>query len=437
MITGKTPDISEWIDFGFYDLVFYRTNAGLAEIQIGPWLGVSQRVGPAMSYWILTVTCKVISCTTVQRVTNIEKQTAENQHLIEAYDVAVRDRLADGNHQVAGFGLDEPAGWTMLLLEEDEEFVEEHDQAIADDTIPEADDTFTPDTFNDTYLNMEVALPGGQDGQPRAGRVVKRMRDANGIPIGTANENPLLDTRLYEVQFVDGSQQTLVANAITMNMFAQVDDEGHRHVMLKEISDYRRGADAVMAQDAMFTTPNGTQRRRHTTKGWSLLVEWRDGSSNWIPLKDLKNSHLLEVAEFAVASRIAEEPAFAWWVPYTLKKRNRIIAKVKRAKSKYHLRTHKFGFKVPKTVEEAREIDLENGDNLWWEAIAKEMRNVRPAFQIWEKSQSEIPVGYQKIRCHMIFDIKLGENFRCKARFVAGGHTTETPASLTYSSVIS
>ena len=37
----------------------------------------------------------------------------------------------------------------------------------------------------------------------------------------------------------------------------------------------------------------------------------------------------------------------------------------------------------------------------------------------------------------MIFDIKLGENFRRKARLVEGGHQTATPASITYSSVVS
>ena len=37
----------------------------------------------------------------------------------------------------------------------------------------------------------------------------------------------------------------------------------------------------------------------------------------------------------------------------------------------------------------------------------------------------------------MIFDVKMGENFRQKARLVAGGHTTETRTSLTYSSVVS
>jgi hypothetical protein len=44
-------------------------------------------------------------------------------------------------------------------------------------------------------------------------------------------------------------------------------------------------------------------------------------------------------------------------------------------------------------------------------------------------------VGFQEINCHMVFDVKM--DLTRKARFVAGGHTTETPASLTYSSVVS
>ena len=36
----------------------------------------------------------------------------------------------------------------------------------------------------------------------------------------------------------------------------------------------------------------------------------------------------------------------------------------------------------------------------------------------------------------MVFDIKI-ENFKRKARLVAGGHTTEAPATLTYASVVS
>jgi Reverse transcriptase (RNA-dependent DNA polymerase) len=101
------------------------------------------------------------------------------------------------------------------------------------------------------------------------------------------------------------------------------------------------------------------------------------------------------------------------------------------------LRTHKFGIKIPKTVREALQIDAENGDTQWRDAIEKEMKNIRPAFRIWDNSIDKIPNHYQKINCHMIFDVKMSENFRRKARFVAGGHTTEAPSTLTYSSVVS
>jgi hypothetical protein len=142
----------------------------------------------------------------------------------------------------------------------------------------------------------------------------------------------------------------------------------------------------------------------------------------------------LQVAEYAVAARIAEEPAFAWWVPHTLRKRTSIISKVK---SKYWLRSHKYGIRIPKTVEEALLLEQQNNDREWWNSINREMVNVRPAFEEFEGSEEQIPVGYQRIDCNMIFDIKLSENFRRKARFVAGGHTTDVPTILTYSSVVS
>ena len=63
------------------------------------------------------------------------------------------------------------------------------------------------------------------------------------------------------------------------------------------------------------------------------------------------------------------------------------------------------------------------------------MKNIWIAFK--EFKGDKIPPGYQEIRCHMIFDIKMGKNFRRKARMVTDGHHTKTPAALTYSLVIS
>jgi hypothetical protein len=63
------------------------------------------------------------------------------------------------------------------------------------------------------------------------------------------------------------------------------------------------------------------------------------------------------------------------------------------------------------------------------------MKNVRIAFKILN-GEEPVPPAYQEIRCHMIFDVKM-EDFRRKARFVAGGHTTDTPHAMTYASVVS
>ena len=68
-------------------------------------------------------------------------------------------------------------------------------------------------------------------------------------------------------------------------------------------------------------------------------------------------------------------------------------------------------------------------------AIAIKMKNVRAAFKILPDGTS-VPNGYQKISCHMIFDVKM-EDFRQKARLVAGGHMTKAPPTITYASVVS
>ena len=435
-VTGETPDISEYLDFSFYDWVWYKDNAGVGDNKCGRWLGVSHRVGNLMSYWILTITGRVISRTTVQRITELEQATDDVKTRCKEYTERVSAILKDAQNEIPADGEREIQEWNDYTDIDDAEFREEFQHGISDATIPEADETFTPDVFDDTYLNKEVAIArgAGEAEDVQYGKVTKRLRDAEGRPIGTANDNPLLDTREYTVEFMDGHTESLSANIVAQHLFSQIDEEGNRHVLLDDIVDHRRSDSAVSKEDAFVTMSNGVKRRRQTTQGWQLLCQWRDGSTNWVALKDMKQSYPLKVAEYAYANRIDEEPAFAWWINEAIKKQERILAKLK---SKYWQRTHKFGIRIPKSVEQAITVDKENGNTLWWDAICKEMTNVRPAFEKWEKKESELPPGYQKIKCHFIFDVKMGENFRRKARLVANGNETETPLALTYSSVVS
>ena len=171
----------------------------------------------------------------MQRVTEVEKATISVRDTFEKFDEAIRSKLKCIDRGYAG-DKPNPDDWADLL-EEDEDFRDEFQKIYNNSDIEEADD-YTPEVLEDTYLNMEIALPRDDEG-PEFARVTKRLRDANGIPIGTANDNPILDTRVYEVEYMDGHKASLAANAIAENMFAQVDDEGNRFVMLESIVDHR------------------------------------------------------------------------------------------------------------------------------------------------------------------------------------------------------
>ena len=101
----------------------------------------------------------------------------------------------------------------------------------------------------------------------------------------------------------------------------------------------------------------------------------------------MQESYLVQVANYAHHRKLSDEPAFSWWVPHVLKKQKIIISKVK---SKYWLRTHKFGIRVPKTVEEENRLYQQNGNHLWWDDIFKEMKNVRIAFNIFDGEVNDL-----------------------------------------------
>jgi hypothetical protein len=94
-----------------------------------------------------------------------------------------------------------------------------------------------------------------------------------------------------------------------------------------------------------------------------------------------------------------------------------------------------FGIEVPKTIKETFELDRKNGSTFWADAIANDMKEVCIAFKILPDGHV-VPIGHQKIPSHMVFDVKM-EDFRQKARLVAGGHKTKAPATITYASVVS
>jgi len=416
-ITGETPDISQYLDFSWYCWVWFKENAGLSVPKIGRFLGIADSSSNLMSFRILPESGIPVVAGTVQRVTHLEQQTDVVKERMQDYSNKINLKFKEGR-----------LNW-QDLMDNDPDFAEEFGRVFDNSDVPEADAVFDPDAY-DHLVNAEFTIDSG-NGRKFA-KVTKRFRDKNGMPIGTANENPLLDTRMYEVQHIDGSKQALAANIIAENIFDSVDGTGRQELQIDTIVGHRKTTEAIPKGEEFVRASNGVNRRIETTKGWEVLIQWNDGSTTWNKLKDVKDSFPVQLAEYAVLNKISDEPAFAWWVSYTLKKKARIISKIK---SKFFKTTHKYGIRLPNSVEDAIAIDRMNGNTLWWDALMKEMKNVRPAFEVYEGDVAKL-VGYQRVRCHIIWDIKLGENFRRKARLVAGGHTTKPPSSITYSSVV-
>ena len=127
---------------------------------------------------------------------------------------------------------------------------------------------------------------------------------------------------------------------------------------MNEIIDHRTNGKTVIKDDGMMSQ-NVRPAMRKTTKGWFLCVRWKDDSTSWVPLKDLKESNPLDVSEYAVANKLVTEPAFQWWVPTTLRRRDRIIAKLH---TRYMKWVQKFGIDLPKTIKEAYQLDGNNNN---------------------------------------------------------------------------
>ena len=188
-LTGETPDISEYLDFGFYDWVTFKQDAGLGEVSIGRFLGVSHEVGSLMSYWILPESGIPESRTSVQRLTLLEKGTEANIARMRAFQSKINIRFKEEN-EVIPQSQPELDEWSEF--KDDQDFMNEFQRVFSSDDIREEDDVFDPESF-DQYIDMKLALDRDGEENQKIARVTKRLKDIHGNPIGKSNDNPILD----------------------------------------------------------------------------------------------------------------------------------------------------------------------------------------------------------------------------------------------------
>jgi hypothetical protein len=191
-----------------------------------------------------------------------------------------------------------------------------------------------------------------------------------------------------------------------------VNDDGESEAIFNGIVGHRSNQNAV-TKEKRHLTINGTKFPQKTTAGWQFEEAFKVESiqsTQWIPLKELKESNPVKVAEYVTAKGIASKPSFSWWVPYTLKKMKVIISAIKSKQS-----SHKYGVEIPRSLDHARELDKTNNNRLWMAAYEKEMSNISIAFELSNVSIAfEIledgepaPSNYKKSSGHLIWDVTM------------------------------
>jgi hypothetical protein len=428
---GEEGDISNLCQYGWYEWCYYREQKEKfpfnAEV-LGRVLGPAKGEGNEMCQWILKANGFVVPRKTLRplRVEEIHSDIEKRKR--EVFDQLTERRW--------GTSMSKPPP-EHDPVDQDNDLEEYQSEDEPPRIVPDIEDVvdnkgklLNQQPAYDKLLNAEVALQ--LDEQTSIGKVTRRALNPDGHVVGSYDENPFLNSIVYEVEFPDGQVKEYAANVIAENMLSQVDADGYSLHLLDSVIDHRSDPDKAITRENMYVIDNhGTRKMRKTTMGWSLLVKWKDNSESWIPLKDMKESHPVETAEYARARGIADEPAFRWWVPYTLRKRDVILAKVK---ARVRKSTHKYGIEIPTSVAHAMEIDKRNCNTLWQDALKREMTNIGIAFEVLPDGEPA-PVGWNKVTGHLIWDVKM--DFTRKARWVLDGHKTPDAKISTYAGVVS
>ena len=155
-------------------------------------------------------------------------------------------------------------------------------------------------------------------------KVLGQKRNADGNFMGRKHSNPILDSHVFVVEFPDGEQKDISYNILAEHLHSQMDDEGNAYKLFWGIIGHREKVGAVDMAD-QYRQVGNKQVKKKTLAGWDIEVEWIDRTSSWFPLKEVKTSNSVELAEYAMHNHLNFEPAFDWWVWETLKRKKRLI----------------------------------------------------------------------------------------------------------------
>ena len=110
-------------------------------------------------------------------------------------------------------------GWAVFFNVHKLQYDPYEDKLQYSETSPVLDEEpeVTPE-WGDQYMNAEILLPWGN--KMTKGWVIRWKVQCRWYLIGRSNKKPMLDTRLYQVEFPGGEMTEFMANIIAESIYA-------------------------------------------------------------------------------------------------------------------------------------------------------------------------------------------------------------------------
>ena len=286
---GEQGDISNLCQFRWYEWCYFHDHkAPFPHNQevLGHVLGPARGEGNELSQWVLKSNGNVVPRRTVRALQLAEVHSDTEKRKQDIFDGLIERRwgspMSTPNTDDTDMTTD---------VEENENNADKTAKHIEiEDSVDSQGALMNQLPAYDRLLNAEILVQ--VDEGDVSGKVTKWVLGPDGKVAGKYDDNPYLNSIMYEVELADGRIKEYGANIITENILTQVDSNGFSLSLMEGIIDYKCD-DSVASpkMDKYITTSRGQRRLRKTMAGWKLLVKWRDRSESWVKLSELKESH--------------------------------------------------------------------------------------------------------------------------------------------------
>ena len=406
---GYTPDISVLLQFRFWEPVYYaKYDAKFPQDPtelLGRFVGVSENVGHAMTFKVLSEDRKIVHRAVVRTATKggmFRNLRADK----ESPTLAPPERRLPGNGNTPEGTSEGPTGTGSDFT-----------NRIREDIIKSKWDRHVEEGGSLPTLPIEDLIGRTFIDDPNEQGEQSRGTIEEAFPTGMKSSDGTDEVYKFRCRVGEETYEEIMTYNKMLEWCERDVDTGDLH-RIDAIEGHRK---------AKLPTTQGN---------WEVKIRWSDGSTTWNCLSLTFEDDPVSVSLYAKVNKLLGTPGWKRCRKYA-ERLGKLARTVYKAQIKCnHVRpVYKYGYQVPRHHGHAMSIDERLGTTKWRDAEKLELA------QLWEYKTfkdmgkgTPIPEGYTKIPCHLVYDVK--HDGRHKARFVAGGHRTSLPTESVFSSVV-